>query len=62
MSEIDPLERQVIRLRYGLHAHESLSIPLIAERLRLSRERVRTLEARAIQKLRRGKSLRSYLN
>ncbi len=62
MGALEPLERQVVRLRYGLHSDEALSIPLIADRMRLSRRRVRTLEARAIEKLRRGKTLRSYLN
>lgn len=62
MVELTPKERQVMRLRYGLHADEALSVPQIAGRLRLSRERVRRIEACAQQRLRRGTSLRSYLN
>jgi RNA polymerase primary sigma factor len=62
MTELDPNERRVVRLRYGLHGGQPFSVQQIAERLRLSRQRVRTIEARAHQKLRRGKSLRSYLN
>lgn len=62
MGALEPIERQVIRLRYGLHSDQALSIPLIAHRMRLSRQRVRSVEARAVAKLRRGKSLRSYLN
>jgi RNA polymerase primary sigma factor len=62
MTELDPHERQVMRLRYGLHGGEALAIQQIAERMRISRGRVRATESRAVQKLRRGKSLRSYLN
>jgi RNA polymerase primary sigma factor len=62
MTELDPRERQVMRLRYGLHGGEALAIPQIAERMRTTRGRVRAAESRAVQKLRRGKSLRSYLN
>jgi RNA polymerase primary sigma factor len=62
MVDLTPRERQVMRLRYGLHADEALSVQQIAGRLRVSRDRVRRIEARAEQRLRRGTSLRSYLN
>jgi RNA polymerase sigma factor (sigma-70 family) len=62
MTELTPTERQVIRLRYGLHMGEALRIHQIAARMRLTRQHVRTIEARGMQKLRRGKALRSYLN
>ena len=52
----------MIRLRYGLHGGEALPIHQIAERMRLTRQHVRTIEARGMQKLRRRKALRSYLN
>lgn len=62
MTELDPRERQVMRLRYGLHGGEAMAVRQIAERLGIPRRRVRDSEASAVQKLRRGKSLRSYLN
>jgi RNA polymerase primary sigma factor len=62
MTQLDPRERQVMRLRYGLHGGEALPVHLIAERMGISRRRVRESETSAVQKLRRGKSLRSYLN
>lgn len=62
MTELNPRERHVMRLRYGLHREESLSVQQIADRLRLKRDRVRKIEARAQQRLRRGTSLRAYLN
>jgi RNA polymerase primary sigma factor len=62
MTELNPRERHVMRLRYGLHREEALSVQQIADRLRLKRDRVRKIEARAQQRLRRGTSLRAYLN
>ncbi|MGH9175478.1 MAG: sigma-70 family RNA polymerase sigma factor [Vicinamibacterales bacterium] len=62
MKELDPKEREVMRLRYGLHDDEPWSLQQIGERLRVKRVRVRQIESRAMQKLRRRKSLRSYLN
>ncbi len=62
MRELDPQERQVIRLRYGLHDDALWTVGEIGAKLRVTRGRVRRLESRAIQKLRRGKHLRSCLN
>lgn len=62
MAELDPKERQVMRLRYGLHGGEAWTLQQIGDRLHLSRERIRQIESRAMQKLRRRKGLRSYLN
>jgi RNA polymerase primary sigma factor len=62
MEELDPTERQIIRLRYGLVDDEPWTLPRIGRRLRVARARVRELESRAIQKLRRRRNLRSYLN
>jgi RNA polymerase primary sigma factor len=62
MTELTPNERQVIRFRYGLHMTEAVPIHQIAARMQLTRQHVRTIEARGMQKLRRGKALRSYLN
>lgn len=62
MAELDPKERQVMRLRYGLRGEEPRTLQHIGDRLHLSRERIRQIESRAMQKLRRHKSLRSFLN
>jgi RNA polymerase primary sigma factor len=61
-GELEPKERLVMRLRYGLLDNEVWTLQQIGERLRLSRERVRRLEARAVQKLRRMQHLRGCLN
>lgn len=62
LEELEPKERRVMRLRYGLHDDEPWTLHQIADQMRLSRERVRHLESRALKKLRRRKNLRSYLN
>lgn len=65
LEELDEKERQVIALRYGLDGEEPKTLQQIGDRLHLSRERVRQIEARAKAKLQRsriGVALRSYLN
>jgi RNA polymerase primary sigma factor len=66
LGELDGKEREVVRLRFGLDASgEPKTLQEIGDRLRLSRERIRQIETRAKEKLRRSKKaheLRSYLN
>lgn len=62
LTELDVKERMFMRLRYGLHDDEPWSLEQIGERMRLGIERVRRLETRAVQKLRRLQHLRSCLN
>jgi RNA polymerase primary sigma factor len=65
MSDLAPRERDVIMLRFGLGGEEPKTLQEIGLRLGLSRERVRQLESRAKEKIRRGTKageLRSYLN
>ena len=62
MGQLDPKERLVMRLRYGLHDDEPWTLQQIGERMRLGGERVRRIESRAIQKLRRVQHLRGCLN
>ncbi len=45
-------ERQVIRLRYGLDDGRTHTLEEIGEQLHVTRERVRQIEARALEKLR----------
>jgi len=62
MGELDPRERQVLRLHYGLHDDDPWTLQQIADHLHLSCDRIRQIESRAMLKVRRRKNLRSYLN
>ena len=65
LGELDPKEQEVMELRYGLRGGEPQTLQQIGDRLHLSRERIRQIESRAREKLRRSRKvgeLRSYLN
>ena len=65
VSELPPNERRIIHFRFGLDGDGPHSLQKIATMLGLSRERVRQLECRALNRLRvltRGRKLEGYLN
>jgi RNA polymerase primary sigma factor len=65
VGELDEKERDVIRMRFGLDGEEPRTLQEIGETLGLSRERIRQIESKAKEKLRRSReaqSLRGYLN
>ena len=65
LQELEPKEREVMELRFGLRGGEPQTLQQIGDRLSLSRERVRQIESRAKERLRRGRragDLRSHLN
>ena len=57
LGQLDERERSVVELRYGFTDGQSRSLEEVAKLLNVSRERVRQLETRAINKLRYRKSL-----
>ena len=66
LGELDDKEREVIELRFGLDRDgDPRTLQEVGDALGLSRERIRQIESRAKDKLRRSKragELRSYLN
>jgi RNA polymerase primary sigma factor len=62
---LDQKEREVMRMRFGLDGDEPKTLQEIGETMGLSRERIRQIESRAKEKLRRSREahgLRGYLN
>ena len=55
LADLTTREREVIQLRFGLKDGHSCSLADIGRALNLSRERVRQVEAKALQKLRQPK-------
>jgi RNA polymerase primary sigma factor len=65
VAGLDGKEREVISMRFGLDGEEPRTLQEIGEQLKLSRERVRQIESRAKEKLRRSQraqALRGTLN
>ncbi len=49
---LEPMERDIIEQRFGLRGAEILTLSMLGERYALSRERIRQLQNRALDKLR----------
>ncbi|HVO11517.1 MAG TPA: RNA polymerase sigma factor RpoD/SigA [Vicinamibacteria bacterium] len=65
VDDLDAKEREVIKMRFGLDGEEPKTLQEIGETMGLSRERIRQIESRAKEKLRRSREaqgLRGYLN
>ena len=52
MSDLDDREREILRLRYGLGTDQPWTLDQIGRRLSITRERVRQIERKAVQKIR----------
>ena len=55
LAPLSDREKEVLRLRYGLGADREYTLEEIGKRLAVTRERVRQIESRALQKLRASK-------
>ncbi len=53
LEQLGDREREVVRLRYGLEDGRAHTLEVIGEKLGVTRERVRQIEARALEKLRK---------
>jgi len=58
ISHLEDRERRILEWRYGLAGDEPLTLQEIGQRIGLSRERVRQIEARALGRLRESSDLR----
>lgn len=54
MQKVGERERQILEMRFGLAGNERMTLEEVGKKLRLSRERVRQLEERGLQRLRRA--------
>ena len=64
LATLTPREAEVISLYFGINREQSLTLEEIGERFGLTRERVRQIKEKAIQRLRhnsRSRPLKSYL-
>jgi RNA polymerase sigma factor (sigma-70 family) len=52
MQELDPKERRILELRFGLKGNRTHTLKEIGKIVGLSRERVRQIEMEAIERLR----------
>jgi RNA polymerase primary sigma factor len=59
LLSLEPRERQIIQLRFGLERGEERTLSEVAEVMGVSRERIRQIEQTALAKLRRLPGLRS---
>ncbi len=65
LETLTPREREVLRLRYGLTGEEDHTLEQIGRSFSLSRERIRQIESKALEKLRswsEERGLGSYLD
>lgn len=54
MGRLEPRQRRVLELRFGLDAHEPMTLKDIGDTLGVTRERVRQLQNQALRTLQRG--------
>lgn len=57
-TKLDPKEREVITLRFGLKGEKGMTLNEIGDIINLSRERVRQIQSSALDKLRRSSKQR----
>lgn len=64
MQTLTESEQQILKMRYGLDGYEPMSLQQIGDKFKLSKERIRQIEKKAIRRLRhpsRSQKLKSYL-
>ncbi len=64
LETLTPRERDVLRLRFGLNDGKARTLEEVGQKFKVTRERIRQIEAKALRKLRhpsRSKKLKDYL-
>lgn len=64
LGTLDPRERGVIEMRFGLGGHPTMTLEQVARAENVTRERIRQIESKALRKLRhpdRAKMLKPFL-
>lgn len=64
LNMLTPKEKEILKLRYGLNGEEPLTLEAIGNKYNLTRERIRQIENKALNKIRRYTSrfgLKDYL-
>ena len=51
LTELDPKEETVLRLRFGMSANKTSTLEEVAEYIGVTRERIREIERNALKKL-----------
>lgn len=54
LSRLNDRERKVILYRFGLEGRDPMTLQQLGNRLRVTRERIRQIQFKAMRKLRRG--------
>lgn len=54
LNKVGIRERKILEMRFGLNGSERMTLEIVGKKLKLSRERVRQLEERGLQRLRRA--------
>jgi RNA polymerase nonessential primary-like sigma factor len=52
LCELEPRDRQMLEMRYGIGVEEKMTYAQIAEQMNISRERVRQVEIKSLKKMR----------
>ena len=64
MNTLTPREAKVLKLRFGLEDGKSRTLEEVGREFKVTRERIRQIEAKALRKLRhpsRAKKLKDFL-